>query len=118
MRRLDVRTRPSVGRAHGYLARPVPTAEAPRVATAARKNRVEVRVELKAGILDAEAESVEKSLRLLGLPELTHVTTARIYDLEFDGLTEAAARARAQQAVDRLLANPVIHRVTIRPVPD
>jgi phosphoribosylformylglycinamidine synthase PurS subunit len=88
------------------------------VGTATRTNRVEVRVELKAGVLDAEAESVEKSLRLLGIPELAHVSTARIYDLEFEGLTATAARARAQEAVDRLLANPVIHRVTIRPVAD
>lgn len=88
------------------------------VATEARTARVEVRVELKPGIMDAEASSVEKALRLLGLPSLAHVATARIYDLEFEGLTAAAARAQAQQAVDRLLANPVIHRVTIRPIPD
>jgi phosphoribosylformylglycinamidine synthase PurS subunit len=106
---------PAVGRAYGYLARPVRRAEEHHVASAARTSRVEVRVELKPGIMDAEAESVEKSLRLLGLPELSHVTTARIYDLEFEGLTPTAARARAQEAVDRLLANPVIHRVTIRP---
>ena len=109
--------RPGVGRAHGYLARPVPTAGVLHVGTASRTTRVEVRVELKPGIMDAEAASIEKSLRLLGLPALAHVTTARIYDLEFDGVSEAAARAQAQDAVDRLLANPVVHRVTIRPAP-
>jgi phosphoribosylformylglycinamidine synthase PurS subunit len=88
------------------------------VGTATETARVEVRVELKLGIMDAEAASVEKSLRLLGIPELAHVTTARIYDLEFEGISSAAAHARAQEAVDRLLANPVIHRVSIRPAPD
>jgi phosphoribosylformylglycinamidine synthase PurS subunit len=72
-------------------------------------------VELKSGILDAEAESVQKSLTLLGIPSLHRVTMARIYDLEFDGLTRDEAEARAQEAVDRLLANPVIHRVELRP---
>jgi phosphoribosylformylglycinamidine synthase PurS subunit len=76
---------------------------------------VEVRVELKPGVQDAEAESVQKSLALLGIPSLHRVTTARIYDLEFDGLTTPEAEARAREAVDRLLANPVIHRVEIRP---
>jgi len=83
---------------------------------ALRRSRVEVRVELKAGILDAEAESILKSLRLLGLASLDGVSTARIYELDFSGLTEAEARSRAQEAVDRLLANPVIHRVSIRPI--
>jgi phosphoribosylformylglycinamidine synthase PurS subunit len=83
-----------------------------------RSARFEIRVELKAGVLDAEADSIEKSLGLLGIPGVAHVATARIYDIEFHGLSAAEARRRAQEAVDRLLANPVIHRVTVRPAPD
>jgi phosphoribosylformylglycinamidine synthase subunit PurS len=83
-----------------------------------RSVRLEVRVELKPGVLDAEAESVEKSLGLLGISGVRHVRTARVYDLEFEDLTAAEAHHRAEEAVDRLLANPVIHRVTIRPHPD
>ena len=82
-----------------------------------KRVRVEVRVELKPGVLDAEAESIEKSLSLLGIPSVQRVTTARIYDLEFSGVTPSEARRLADQAVDRLLANPVIHRVTVRPAP-
>jgi phosphoribosylformylglycinamidine synthase PurS subunit len=74
---------------------------------------VDVRVELKPGILDAEADSIEKSLRLLGLRELASVRTARIYELTFTGVDAAQARALAERAVDRLLANPVIHRVQV-----
>jgi phosphoribosylformylglycinamidine synthase PurS subunit len=73
-------------------------------------------VELKAGVLDAEAESIEKSLALLGIPSVQRVTTARIYDLEFAGVPEAEARRLADRAVERLLANPVIHRVSVRPI--
>jgi phosphoribosylformylglycinamidine synthase len=80
--------------------------------------RVEVRVELKPGIVDAEAESIQKSLALLGLRSIRGVTTARIYSLEFSGTNAEDAEETARQAVDRLLANPVIHRVAIRRVPD
>ena len=80
-----------------------------------RTVRLEVRVELKPGVLDAEGESVEKSLGLLGISGVRRVTTARIYELEFHDVTATEAHRRAQEAVDRLLANPVIHRVTIRP---
>jgi phosphoribosylformylglycinamidine synthase len=74
---------------------------------------VEVRVELKAGILDPEAASIEKSLGLLGVPEVSRVATARVYRLEFSGVNATEAERLAARAVDRLLANPVIHRVTI-----
>ena len=78
--------------------------------------RIEVRVELKPGVMDAEAASIEKSLGLLGIASVRHVTTARVYDLEFAGVAPDEARRRADEAVDRLLANPVIHRVSVRAV--
>lgn len=81
-----------------------------------RPIRMEVRVELKPGVMDAEASSIEKSLGLLGIPSVHRVTTARIYDLEFTNVTPAEAKRLAEEAVDRLLANPVIHRVTVHPV--
>jgi phosphoribosylformylglycinamidine synthase subunit PurS len=83
-----------------------------------RSLRLEIRVELKPGVLDAEGESVEKSLLLLGVRGVRRVTTAHVYDVEFVDLTPAEAHRRAEEAVDRLLANPVIHRVTIRPPPE
>jgi phosphoribosylformylglycinamidine synthase PurS subunit len=76
---------------------------------------IEVRVELKPGIADPEAESIEKSLRLLGVPEISRVATARIYVLEFQGVSSEEAERLTARAVDRLLANPVIHRVTTAP---
>jgi phosphoribosylformylglycinamidine synthase PurS subunit len=91
--------------------------DAPMGSSAGRSVRMEVRIELKPGVLDAEAESVEKSLTLLGMPTIPKVGTARIFDLEFRGVTVREARRLAQEAVDRLLANPVIHRVTVRAAP-
>jgi phosphoribosylformylglycinamidine synthase PurS subunit len=80
--------------------------------------RVQVRVELKPEVADAEAESVARSLGQLGVGSLRSVRIAKLFDLEFVGVTAEEAEARARVAVDRLLANPVIHRVTIRPVPE
>lgn len=76
---------------------------------------VEVRVELKPGVLDAEAESIQKSLGLLGIGHLSAVRTARVYTLVFAGVNQRAAEKLAAEAVDRLLANPVIHQVRVQP---
>jgi phosphoribosylformylglycinamidine synthase PurS subunit len=76
---------------------------------------VEVRVELKPGVFDAEADSIAKSLKLLGIEGITAVETARMYHLTFRGITADEARKRADRAVERLLANPVIHRVAVHP---
>ncbi len=83
-----------------------------------RAVRIEVRVELKPGVMDPEAETVEKSLALLGIAPVARVTTARVFVLEFQGVERARADALAREAVDRLLANPVIHRVTVTPLLD
>ena len=76
---------------------------------------VEVRVELKPGVFDAEADSVRKSLGLLGISHVVAVSTARVYRIAFEGVDGAEAERLAARAVDRLLANPVIHRVTVGP---
>jgi len=86
--------------------------------SADRALRVEIRVELKPGVMDPEAETVQKSLALLGIAPVAHVTTARVYVLEFRDMERARADALAREAVDRLLANPVIHRVTVTPLLD
>jgi phosphoribosylformylglycinamidine synthase subunit PurS len=91
---------------------------AERKAAPAGSVHVEVRVELKPGILDAEGESVQRSLALLGIPAVRRVATARIYDLEFVGVSRPEAERLAADAVDRLLANPVVHRVSVRPGSD
>lgn len=82
-----------------------------------RPVRYEVVVALKPAVADAEGESVARSLSLLGIGGVRSVRTSRGYVLEFEGLSSSEARRRAQEAVDRLLANPVIHRVSVRPLP-
>jgi phosphoribosylformylglycinamidine synthase PurS subunit len=74
---------------------------------------IEVRVELKPGVFDAEADNVQRALAPLGVEGVAEVATARLFSLTFRGVPPGEARRRAQLAVDRLLANPVIHRVEI-----
>lgn len=98
----------------GYLRGSVRTREP--VPGASGGAAVEVRVELKPGVFDAEADSVARSLKLLGIEGLAEVQTARLYRLTFPGATPDEARTRAERAVERLLANPVVHRVAITAV--
>ena len=109
------RTRRRGARAYRYLSDTV-GAHRRVEGTVATAVRIEVRVELKPGVVDAEAESIEKSLALLGIPSVRHVTTAHVYDLEFANISEGEAKRLADRAVERLLANPVIHRVSVRPI--
>lgn len=74
---------------------------------------IEVRVRLKPGILDAEAESVAKSLGLLGIGHIASVRTEKLYRLRFEGVSREEALRLAREAVDRLLANPVVHEVEV-----
>jgi phosphoribosylformylglycinamidine synthase PurS subunit len=86
------------------------------VAAPASRNVIEVRVELKPGVLDAEADSVHKSLGLLGVGPIAAVRTARVYVLEFGDVDAPTAERLAHEAVERLLANPIIHRVRLTAV--
>ncbi|MDE2293587.1 MAG: phosphoribosylformylglycinamidine synthase subunit PurS [Elusimicrobia bacterium] len=65
---------------------------------------------LKASMTDPVGESVRKAVRDLGLPEPASVRTGTAY-LLFGRL----AKAQAERALERLLANPVVHRATAEP---
>lgn len=73
---------------------------------------VEVRVELKKGALDAEGETVQKSLKLLGFP-VKKVDAVKVYRLTVSGKSRDDARAVVEGAARRLLANPVIQEFKI-----
>ena len=88
--------------------------ERPRGATTSTIT-LEVRVELKPGILDAEADSIQKSLGLLGVTHVSNVATAKVYAISYDGVDLEQAQALTDRAVDQLLANPVVHRVSVAP---
>jgi len=73
---------------------------------------VEVRVELKKGALDAEGETVQKSLALLGYP-VRRVDTVKVYRLTVDAKSKREAKEIVESASRRLLANPVIQEYAV-----
>jgi phosphoribosylformylglycinamidine synthase len=70
--------------------------------------RVEVRISLKRGVLDAEGASTMRAMEILGFKDVRKVNVAKTFVLEFEG-AESAARSRAEEVCKVLLANPVIH---------
>ncbi|MFC7176067.1 phosphoribosylformylglycinamidine synthase subunit PurS [Halosegnis marinus] len=67
-----------------------------------------VTVRLKHGVLDPEAETTERALERLGF-ELSDLRSADRFEIDLDAADADAARDRAGEMAERLLANPTIH---------
>jgi phosphoribosylformylglycinamidine synthase PurS subunit len=76
------------------------------------EHTVEVRVNLKKGVLDAEGETVQKSLKLLGFP-VTRVDSVKVYRITVEAKSKDDAVKSMDDACQRLLANPVIQDYSI-----
>lgn len=74
---------------------------------------VEVRVSLKEGVLDAEGETVAKSLGLLGF-DVKKVEAVKAYKVTVAAKTKDEAKKTVTEACERLLANPVIQDYEVR----
>lgn len=70
--------------------------------------RVRVYVTLKPSVFDPQGRVVADALQELGYAEVRDVRQGKFFEIELEGADEAAARARATEMADRLLANPVI----------
>ncbi len=75
--------------------------------------KVEVRIELKPGVIDAEGETIQKSLKLLGYP-VNEVKTVKVYVISIDANSEKDAEKKIDDACKRLLANPVIQNYSVK----
>jgi phosphoribosylformylglycinamidine synthase len=67
-----------------------------------------VTVRLKHGVLDPEAETTRRALERLGF-ELEDLRSADRFEVDLDAEEDAAARERADEMAERLLANPTVH---------
>jgi len=74
--------------------------------------RAVVLVRPKAGILDAQGEAVESSLRQLGFT-VGEARVGKVIDLEVATDSPSAARAEIERMCERLLANPLIESYEI-----
>lgn len=74
----------------------------------------EVRVELKKGVADPEGANVKKTLVTLGFSDVREVRSLKTYRIQLDQDDPEAAEKELQLMCDKLLANPVVNRYTIR----
>jgi phosphoribosylformylglycinamidine synthase len=69
---------------------------------------IEVSVMLKDGIADPQGQTIERALPALGFEGVHSVRVGKRITLNLDAADRDAARNRALEMCDRLLANPVI----------
>ena len=67
-----------------------------------------VTVRLKHGVLDPEAETTKGALQRLGF-DVEALRSADRFEIDLDAADADAARDRADEMAERLLANPTIH---------
>jgi len=79
------------------------------------EHKMEVKISLKPGVLDAEGETIQKSLSLLGF-DVKKVEAVKCYRVTVDAKTEKEATARVEESCKKLLANPVIQDYSIKVV--
>ena len=68
---------------------------------------------MRPGIADPEGATIERALPALGFDDVDRVRAGRAFRFELEAADEAAARARAGELADRLLANPVIEEARL-----
>ncbi|MDD3406642.1 MAG: phosphoribosylformylglycinamidine synthase subunit PurS [Methanomicrobium sp.] len=69
---------------------------------------VKITISLKSGMLNPEARAIQHALSNLGF-ETGYLKTADVFEVGLDAESEEAARIKAGEMCERLLANPVIH---------
>ena len=80
------------------------------------KYEVLVEVRLRAGIADPQGATIERALPALGYDTVDAVRVGKAIRVHVEAPDEDAARRRAAEVADRLLANPVIEESEIQSV--
>jgi phosphoribosylformylglycinamidine synthase len=75
-----------------------------------------VRVTLKSGVLDPEAETTRRALERLGF-EIDSLRVADVFEVDLEAESAESAERAVEQMAERLLANPTIHDYTIEVTP-
>ena len=78
--------------------------------------RIEIRIVPRRGILDPQGKAVADALHSLGFPDVTDVRVGRHVVVETRASGADAARGRAVEMCERLLANPVTEDFEIEQV--
>jgi phosphoribosylformylglycinamidine synthase PurS subunit len=71
-----------------------------------------ITIGLKEGMLDPEAAAIRHALSNLGF-STEELQSRKVFLIRFDAENQEEAETKARAMVERLLANPVIHRYEI-----
>lgn len=75
--------------------------------------KAKIHITLKPGILDPQGKTIQHALGTLGFAGIAEVRVGKLIEMSFDGLTAERARALAEEACQKLLANPVIENYNV-----
>ena len=67
-----------------------------------------VHVTLKPDVLDPQGKAIARASGSLGLDAVASVRQGKLFEVDLDAPTEAAARGQLDELCAKLLANPVI----------
>ncbi len=74
----------------------------------------DVYIELKEGVADPEGEATLKALRLLGFRRVKRVSSIKVFRIELEAKSREEAEREIAEMCEKLLANPVIQKYSIR----
>jgi phosphoribosylformylglycinamidine synthase subunit PurS len=72
-----------------------------------------VTIGFRPGVLDPEAQAIQRSLKGLGFGEVEGLKKQKLIELELAMTDKGAAKARLEEMCEKLLANPVIESYAI-----
>ena len=75
--------------------------------------KARVEVSFRQGVLDPEAQAIERALGSLGFAGIQGVRRAKVIELELEARDRPAAEAQLKAMCEQLLANPVIETYRI-----
>lgn len=75
--------------------------------------KVEIKVALKQGVLDPEAQAIEGALKRLGFEGVAKVERSKSFFLDIDENDAEKVRSEATKMAEQLLANTVIERFSV-----
>lgn len=78
--------------------------------------RAEIKVRLKAGVLDPQGKAVQGSLATMGFAS-ENVRVGKLIELTVNAATQAAAEQLIDAMCRKLLANPIIEAYTFTVTP-
>ncbi len=73
-----------------------------------------IHVTLKNGILDPQGKTVKQALKTIGIKNIAEVRLTKMITLRFEDISREEALASAEEACEKLLANPVIEEYSIK----